>query len=185
MIIKCANCHEYIELSDDAPGKRVACTLCGIDMMVPRPRDEMDLDLDFRPVDEAEEKRTQEVLEDVRRKTVAQLGTDLTNILRSEKVPDKAKPSYADAGGEDVEGLVVDWLLFTHSGNKEEAGSALAKMRGKESDAKAVLTRLTLGILDGTSLAELEPEAFSELKQKLRIKLDSAGMVAEGKFGGS
>jgi hypothetical protein len=184
MIIKCANCQEYIELPDDAGGKAKPCVLCGIVMMVPRPRDEMDLDLDIRDVDEAEEKRAKEVLEEMRRKTVAQIGTDITNILRSEKVPDKKTRSYVDEGAADVEGLVIDWLLCDHNGDVEEAASAVAKLRGKESDAKAVLARLTLGILDGSSLAELEPAVFDAMKQRLRIKLDSAGMMAEGKFGG-
>ena len=57
-------------------------------------------------------------------------------------------------------------------------------MRGKENEAKSVLARLTLGILDGTSLIELEPAVFNDMKQKLRVKLDSAGLVGEGKFGG-
>jgi hypothetical protein len=183
MIVKCANCLEYVEVADDAVGTRITCTLCGIDMMVPRPRAEEDLELDIAPVNEEEEKRAQAVLEEARRKTVAQIGTDISNILRSEKVLDRIKPSYVEPATDDVEGLVIDWLLYTHAGEPEQAASAVARMRGKEREAKAVLARLTLGILDGTSLVELAPAVFDEMKQKLRVKLDSAGLVAEGKFG--
>jgi len=184
MIIKCANCQEYIELPDDAGGKTLPCVLCGIAMMVPRPHaPDDDADLDFRPVDEAEEKRAKAVLDEMHRRAVAQIGTDVSKILRSEKVPDKTAPNYVDPAGDDIEGLVIDWLLFEHAGDDGEATIAVSKMRGRESDVKSVLARLTLGILDGTSLAELDPEVFAKMKQKLRVKLDSAGLVGEGEWG--
>lgn len=140
--VHCDHCGKLLRASDEAAGKQAKCPSCGQEVYVPTPREQIE-ELDLAPLDEADEKRREEI-----RRAEHELEDDLRKETRSPPeaggsatLPRNLDPLAASTPGE-LERRVLSYLAAMVEHKLDEAEAIADKLRAESSAAREAVDRL-------------------------------------------
>ncbi len=164
----CEHCGKEIKTKEENGGKRAKCPYCKNTIYVPKPVSEKEVEeLKLEPVDEEEEKRKRELLNQTYR-----IQED---ILSQKEVPAKG----AETGGEEernigepeLKSLIINFIRQSANGNMHDAEATVKKMRPHSRQALDLLDDMaTSDVLEG-ELDDIPPGVLSGYIRNLRSKL--------------
>jgi len=160
----CEHCGRQVKTAREHAGKRGKCPHCHQSVYIPTPSDEIE-PLPLAPLDadaEAEARRRQ------------QEAIELARALQEEDVgrgpQGTAADESADAGATraEVENLVIDYVLAMSAGKLERAEELAGRIRGRMSQAREFIQRITMDELPPQRLAHIPRPLLNGFLKQLR-----------------
>ncbi len=167
----CDHCAKLIRAPDEAAGRRGKCPNCQQSVYIPTPPDRIE-EIPLAPLDD-EEIRKREQLENESRRIQRELLAD------RRPPPDRAAPSAAPesampgqiASDDDIQDLVVDYLLLMRNSELVQAEDILARLVKAKAAAIRVVDRLAADAVPPTALADVPPRLYLGFLKNLRSQL--------------
>ena len=144
----CHYCGKLVKAPDEAGGKRGKCPFCKNILYIPMADDQVE-EVDLAPVDEEDERRRQQLLEE-------SIRTEMQLLKERQAGPDLGPPKPDDESSlpdtlplspehpEDVEALVVQWIRAMADGQLAEAERTLDVLRRNRKIALEAAERLAM-----------------------------------------
>ncbi len=160
----CEHCGRKIEAPDDAGGKWGKCPACHNKVYIPNLN--VDPNIKLAPVDEDEEKRQRELLEETHKLT--------QNILQQRDVPNEGEVSeepVPELNDEQLKKEITGYLRQMADGELSEAQSRLRKITGQGGRALKMVDKMAVSEVPEDELSDIPPRVLSGLIKDLRSKL--------------
>jgi phage FluMu protein Com len=163
----CQHCGHLIRTGNEHAGKRGKCPHCQNSVYIPTPSDELE-PLDLAPVDDADERRQRELLEETRKLT--------ERMLHEKDVPPEIPhtgPRPEPVGDirlttANMENLVIDYALNMAAGKLAEADELAEEIHMNMSAAEEVMQRMTLDEIPPPRLAKIPRPVLVGFFKQLR-----------------
>jgi phage FluMu protein Com len=168
----CDHCSKLIRAPQEAAGHRGKCPYCQQSVYIPTPTQEIE-EIPLAPVDTGEERERQRLERESRQAE--------REILADKRPPmDRAGPSAGPVesampadipSGDDVEEMVIDYLLLMRNSELVQAESVLADLRKAKAEALQVINRLAADAVPPQALAGVPPGVYQGFLKNLRAQL--------------
>lgn len=157
----CPKCNKPIRAPDDSGGKRGKCPSCEQSVYIPTPPDEIE-PLDLEPLDEEEERKREQLLEETRKLT--------DEVRHAQNLPPDSGAKSPNASPmemrPDVERLVIQYVLAMADGRLDEAEQFAATIKRQAQKAAEVVQRITMDEMPPDELQKIpRPVLNGFLKQ--------------------
>jgi hypothetical protein len=161
--LHCSCCGKKIEAPDSAGGKWGKCPACHGKVYVPLPQ--VDDDLKLAPIDETEEQRKKQLLQETFRLT--------QDILQEKNVPDvgPATGPAAEASEERLTNHVIRYLRQMAGGELDAAQRTAELIVPHRRKVTAILDRLVKSRTPDPELQEIPQQVLSGLIRNLRTRI--------------
>lgn len=166
----CQHCGHLVRTADEHAGKRGKCPRCNNSVYIPTPSEQIE-PLKLTPLDDADERHEQELLEESRE--LAQ------RILQEKDVPPESvahpAPRPEPVGdirltAANMENLVIEYALNMAQGNLREAEELALEIRTNMRAAEEVMQRLTVDEIPPPRLAKIPRPVLVGFFKQLREK---------------
>jgi len=165
IVFHCESCKKKIQAPDGSGGKYAPCPHCKHRVYIPMPKSALEGDeLKFAPVDEAEERRREQMMRETYSLQI--------NLLKEKEIPEGADLAAA-AQMDDRELLkhIVIYLRLTADSQIQEAQKTAEKIMQNKKKAAVILDRLAVTDMPEPELADIPPAVLAKLIKAFRAKL--------------
>jgi len=121
IIFHCQHCHKEVKAPDEAGGKRGKCPFCGQSNYIPAPVKEEEI-LAIQPLDENEEHRRQEQIEEL-------VKSEEDILAQTGENPKPPLDQREDVTSEDLHHLVVNYCLDMARSSLDSAGEHVKELK--------------------------------------------------------
>jgi len=164
IIFHCEHCGKRIEAADGAGGKRAKCPACHNKIYVPRP--EPGEELKLAPVDESDETKQKELMDETYKLT--------QDILLEREVPNgppEAVGSPSKISDKELTKNIIVYLRQMADGELDEAQKTTELIVPFSSRAVKILDRIAVSEMPEPELADIPQQVLSGLIRNLRTRI--------------
>lgn len=169
----CDHCAKLIRAPGEAAGRRGKCPYCQQSVYIPTPAEEID-EIPLAPVDTAGERERERLERESRqaeREILAEKRPPMDRSGPSAGPAESAMPENIPSGGEDVEQLIVDYLLLMRNSELVQAESVLADLRKVKAEALEAINRMATDAVPPEALSSVPSGLYQGFLKNLRAQL--------------
>ncbi len=169
----CDHCSKLIRAPSEAAGRRGKCPYCQQSVYVPTPAEQIE-EIPLAPLDTEEERERQRLERESRqaeREILADRRPPMDRAGASPTAPPESAMPERIPGADDVEEMVIDYLLLMRNSELVQAESILADLRKSKAAALEVVNRLAADAVPPPALAGVPPGVYQGFLKNLRGQL--------------